>query len=104
MDCPVCEKGGGLELKVTGGRGMVDWGIGVVSMGVSDLRSWRFSMVFSRLLSFCSTVVEASFSLMETIFSSMAWFPKPMFLMLLLMTRVFFCMSSNSCDCHEHSI
>ena len=96
MDCPVCEKGGGLGLKVIGGRDMVDWGMGVMSMGVSDLRSWRFLMVFSNLSSFCSTVVEASFFSMETTFSSMTWFPKQMFLMLSSMTEWFLCTISNS--------
>ena len=43
-----------------------------MSMGVSDLSGWRFSMVFSRLSSFCSTVVGDSFSSIETILLSMA--------------------------------
>ena len=49
------------------GSGMVGCGIGVVSMGESDLKGWRFSMVFSRLSSLCSTVEEDSFSLRESI-------------------------------------
>ena len=67
MDCPECEVERGLGLKVTGGRGVEERGVGVMSMGVSDLRSWSFS---SKLSSFCSTVLEASFSSMETSFSS----------------------------------
>ena len=90
MDCPECEKGEGLGLKLTGGRGMVDWGMGVVSMGVSALRGRRFSMIFSKLSSFCSTVEEDSFSLRESISFSMCWIPSWADLMLLLMIREFF--------------
>ena len=49
------------------GRVMEGWGMGVVSMGVSALKGWRFSIVFSRLSSFCSTADEDSFSLRESI-------------------------------------
>ena len=81
---------------MAGGRGMVGWGLGVMSMGVSDLRSWRFSMIFSKLSSFCSTVVETSFSSIEASFSSMTWFLEELFLMLSLMTELASCTFSNS--------
>ena len=96
MDLPGCEKEGGRGSEVTGGSGLLEWGVGVMSMGVSGLRSWRSLMVVSNLLSFCSTIVEDSFFSMETTFSSMAWFSKPNFWMLSLMTRLFLCNSSNS--------
>ena len=52
------------------GRGMEGWGMGVVSMGESGLRGRRFSIVFSKLSSFWSTVVksskESSFSFRES--------------------------------------
>ena len=61
MDCPECERGEGLGLKVTGGRGMVDWGIGVVSMGESVWAGvWSFSKVPSMEVSFPLTVVMDS--------------------------------------------
>ena len=62
MDCPGCEKGEDLGLKVTGGRGMVDWGMGVVSMGESVCRVWSFSKVPS---------MEDSFPLTDVMDSSM---------------------------------
>ena len=96
MDCPECEVEGGLGLKVAGGRGVEEWGVGVMSMGVSDLRSWRFSTIFSKLSSFCSTVVETSFSSMETSFSSMTWFLVRMFLILSLVTVLVWCKCLNS--------
>ena len=46
---------------------MEGWSLGVVSMGVSALRGLRFSMVFSKVSSFCSTVEEDNFSLSEII-------------------------------------
>ena len=49
--------------------------MGVMSIGVSALKGWRLSMVFSRLSSFCSTVDEDSFSLRESICFSMCSFP-----------------------------
>ena len=71
------------------GRGMGGWGIGVVSMGVYALEGWRFSMVFSRLSSFCSTTDDSSFSLTGTIssFSSLRSFLA--FKMFLLMALKF---------------
>ena len=96
MDCPGCEAKGGLGLNVTGGRGMEERGVGVVSMGVSDLRRWRFSTIFSKLSSFRSTVVETSFSSIEASFSSMTWFLEELFLMLSLMTELSLCTFSNS--------
>ena len=96
MDRPGCEKEGGQGSEVTDGSGLLEWGVGVMSMGVSGLRSWRSLMVVSKLSSFCSTVVDASFFPMETTFSSMTWFSKPMFWMLSLMTRLFLCINSNS--------
>ena len=65
MGRPECEREGGLGLEVSNGSGLLEWGVGVVSMGVSDLGSWRFSIDFSSLSSFCSTVVEDSFSSMD---------------------------------------
>ena len=70
-----------------------------MSIGVSDLRSWRFSIVFSKLSSFCSTMVEDSFSLIETISVSTVWFPLMMFLMLSFTTTLFLCAISNSFVC-----
>ena len=96
MDCPGYEAEGGLGLKVTGGRGVEERGVGVMSIGVSDLRSWRFLTIFSKLSSFCSTVVETSFSSIEVSFSSMAWFLEELFLMLSLMTELASCTFSNS--------
>ena len=49
------------------GSGMVGCGMGVVSMGESALKGLRFSMVFSKVSSFCSTVEEDNFSLSEII-------------------------------------
>ena len=96
MDCLGCEEGGGRGLKVTEGRGILERGVGVVSIGVSGLRSWRLLTVFSRLSSFCSTVLETSFSSMETSFSSMTWFLERMFLILSLARVLVWCMCSNS--------
>ena len=63
MDCPECGAGEGLGLKVTGGRGMEDWGIGVVSMGESIWAGvWSFSKVPS---------MEDSFPLTDVMDSSM---------------------------------
>ena len=45
---------------------MLGWGVGVMSMGVTCLGSWRSLIVVSRLSSFCSTMVEDSFSLRES--------------------------------------
>ena len=96
MDCPGCGKEEGRGSEVTGGSGMLGWGVGVMSMGVSCLRSWRSLIVVSKLSSFCSTMVEDSFFSMETTFSSMAWLSKPFCLMLSLMTILFLCIISNS--------
>ena len=61
MDCPGCGKGEGLGLKVTGGRGMVGWGRGVVSMGESVwVGVWSFSKVPSMEVSFPLTDVMDS--------------------------------------------
>ena len=64
MDCPGCGKGESLGLKEVGGRGMVGWGIGVVSvvsMGESDwVGVWSFSKVPSMEVSFPLTDVMDS--------------------------------------------
>ena len=61
MDCLECEKGEGRGLKEAGGRGMEDWGIGVVSMGESDwVGVWSFSKVPSMEVSFPLTDVMDS--------------------------------------------
>ena len=96
MDRLGCEVGGGLGLEVVGGSGMLEWGVGVMSIGVSELRGWRLLTVFSKLSSFCSTVVETSFSSMETSFSLMTWLLARMFLILSLVAVLVWCMCSNS--------
>ena len=96
MDRPGCEKEGGQGSEVTDGSGLLEWGVGVMSMGVSELRGWRLLTVFSKLSSFCSTVVETSFSSMETSFSSMTWLLARMFLILLLVAVLVWCICSNS--------
>ena len=75
---------------------MEERGVGEMSMRVSDLGSWRFSMVFSNLSSFCSTLVESSFSSRETTLSPKAWCAEAMFLMLLLVRTMFWCKCSKS--------
>ena len=61
MYCLGCEEGGGLGLKVKGGSGMVDCGLGVVSMGESiRVGIWSFSKVPSMEVSFPLTVVMDS--------------------------------------------
>ena len=81
---------------------MEGWGMGVVSIGVSigvsDLKGWRFSIVFSKLSSFCSTVETDSFSLKESISFSMCWIPSWADLMLSLMIREFFRTISKSVE------
>ena len=96
MDCLECEVEGGLGLEVSGGRGLEERGVGVMSMGVSFLGSWRSSMVFSNLSSFCSTLVEASFSSREATLSPMDWCVEAMFLMLLFVRTMFWCKCSKS--------
>ena len=80
------------------GRGMEDRGIGVMSMGVSALRGLRFSIVFSKVSSFCSTVEEDSFSLRESISFSTSWIPSLAALTLSLMIKEFFITISRSIE------
>ena len=80
------------------GSGMEGWGIGVVSIGVSDLRGLRFSIDFSNVSSFCSTVEEDSFFVRESISFSMRWIPSLAALTLSLMIKEFFITISKSID------
>ena len=72
------------------GRFLEGWGIGVVSMGVSALRGLRFSIDFSRLSSFCSTVEADRFPLREAISFSMCMIPSWADLTLSFRIREFF--------------